>query len=87
MPDQARELQTVPIARLLAADAAVASKNQVARTRHDGQLADDRRQGSAEPSLGPGRAGAFRQHSTVDRVRADRGDALRPAHAGDARPR
>ena len=54
-----RELQNVPMARLLAANAAVIAKLTDARARLDGQFADGRRQGDAEPSVGSGGAGAL----------------------------
>ena len=74
------------VAQLLAADAAV-QQNHVARARHDGKLADGRWQGSAESSVGPGRANALSRYSAADRIRPNRGDPLRPAHPGNARPR
>ena len=54
---QVRELQNVPMARLLAANAAVLDKLTGTSAGLVGQFADGRRQGGAESSMGPGSAG------------------------------
>jgi para-nitrobenzyl esterase len=51
---QVREFQSVPMARLLAANAAAIDKLAAASAGLDGQFADGRRQGAAESSMGPG---------------------------------
>ena len=61
-----------------------AEADHAARARDDGELTDGRRQGDSRSSLGSEGAGAVFGHPAADRVRAYRGDALRPADAGEA---
>ena len=51
-PGQVRELQNVPMARLLAANAAVLDEDDGARARLDGKLTDGRRQGDSRAIRG-----------------------------------
>ena len=82
---QVRELQNVPMARLLAADARGADARSPSREPGmtanspmvDGKAIPSHPWDPAAPALSAG-------HSAADRLRADRGDALRPADAGEA---
>ena len=81
---QARDLQDVPMAQLLAANARREREADAARAGSDRELADGRRQGDSGPPVGPGRTRAVGGHPAAHRLCADRGDALRPADAGEA---
>ena len=75
-PGQARDLQNVPMERLLAANAEVLKKVPLSEPGAvpNSPMVD----GKAIPnsSVGPGRTCAFREDSAADRMGAHRGDAV-----------
>ncbi len=85
--NQARELLNVPVEKLLAANAEVEKKLPPRRAGYGCQFADSgRRRQPFESPLGSEGTGDFRPDPAADRIRPNRGNVVRPPHAGDAGP-